>query len=148
MIAVIQRVKSSSVKVDGKVIGKIGNGINILLGVLRGDSKEDIEKLSQKIIELRIFEDENGKMNKSIMDVGGEILVISQFTLAGNIKKGRRPSFDSAEKPDIAKELYETFIEECSKYLKVESGVFGAYMDVNIQNDGPVTFIIDSKVIN
>jgi len=149
MIAVIQRVSRSSVTVDNKIVAQIGQGLNILLGVKKGDTKEDITKLVQKIANLRIFKDENEKMNLSLLDIKGEILVISQFTLAGNIKKGRRPNFDSSEKPEVAKVLYEEFIQECKNFdIKVESGVFAAYMDVAIQNDGPVTFIVDSWELN
>ncbi len=145
MIAVVQRVNNSWVEVDGKVVGKIGKGINILLGVEKGDTQEDIKKLLNKIPFLRIFEDENGKMNLSLLDVKGEALVISQFTLAGNVKKGRRPSFENAEKPEKAKELYEIFVKELSQYVPVQTGIFAAHMKVFIENDGPVTFIINSK---
>jgi D-tyrosyl-tRNA(Tyr) deacylase len=146
MVAVIQRVSESSVKVDGKIIGKISKGLNILLGVKKGDSVEDIDKLVNKIINLRIFQDENDKMNLSLLDVKGEALIISQFTLAGNCKKGRRPSFDSSESPDIAKEYYEIFIQKVSDNgVFTQTGEFGAMMDVYIRNDGPVTFILDSK---
>lgn len=148
MIAVIQRVSSSSVKVEGKVVGKIEKGLNILLGVKKGDSKEDVKKLVTKIVNLRIFQDENDKMNLSLFDIKGQALIISQFTLAGNIKRGRRPSFDSSETPVVAKELYEEFINDVIKEgIDVQTGVFGAMMDVSIQNDGPVTFIVDSKEI-
>jgi len=148
VIAVIQRVSSSSVTVDGELIGKIGKGLNILLGVKKGDEVEDISKLVNKIVNLRIFADENGKMNLSLLDVQGEALVVSQFTLAGNVKKGRRPSFDSSETPDIAKAMYEQFVSEVEKLgVHTQTGVFGAMMDVDIHNDGPVTFIIDSKEI-
>jgi len=146
VIAVIQRVSSSYVKVDEKIVGEIAQGLNILLGVKKGDTSVDIKKLVSKIVNLRIFKDENQKMNLSLKDVNGEVLIISQFTLAGNVKKGRRPSFDDSEKPTLAKNLYEEFIKEVLNYdIKVQSGVFGAMMDVSIQNDGPVTFIIDSK---
>lgn len=145
MIAVLQRVNKSWVEVDGKVVGEIGKGINILLGVEKGDTEEDIKKLINKIPFLRIFEDKNGKMNLSVIDIGGEALVISQFTLAGNVKKGRRPSFDNAEEPEKAKLLYEKFVEELSKFIPVKTGIFAAYMKVFIENDGPVTFIINSK---
>lgn len=149
MIAVIQRVSSSSVTVNGELVGKIGNGLNILLGVKKGDTKEDIEKLVNKIVNLRIFKDENAKMNLSLLDVNGEALVVSQFTLAGNVKKGRRPSFDSSENPEIAKAFYEEFCELIkAQRINVETGIFGAMMDVEIHNDGPVTFIIDSKELN
>ena len=145
MKAVIQRVNKSWVEVDGKIVGSIDKGLNILLGVEKGDTEEDIKKMINKIPYLRIFEDENGKMNLSLVDINGKALVISQFTLAGNIKKGRRPSFDDAEKPERAKELYEKFCEEFSKYVHVEKGIFAADMKVFILNDGPVTFIINSK---
>ncbi len=145
MIAVIQRVSQSYVEVDGKIIGKIGEGLNVLLGVVKGDTEEDINKLVNKIVNLRIFEDEKGKMNLSLININGEALIISQFTLAGNVKKGRRPSFDTAEKPDRAKQLYEEFCNEFSKFVHVETGKFAADMKVYIVNDGPVTFIIDSK---
>ena len=145
MIAVLQRVTSSSVSVGGKVIGSIGHGLNILLGVLREDSKEDIEKAVQKIMHLRIFADEEGKMNRSLIDVGGEMLVISQFTLGANVKKGRRPSFEGAASPDEAERLYDYFIAEASKDCSVQSGEFGANMQVEIHNDGPVTIMINSR---
>jgi len=149
VIAVIQRVSSSSVKVEGEIVGQIGKGLNILLGVKKGDTSEDMLKLVNKIVNLRIFQDENDKMNLSLLDVKGEVLIISQFTLAGNIKKGRRPSFDDSEKPDIANKLYEEFVQEVSKQgVKTQTGEFGAMMDVQINNDGPVTFIIDSKELN
>jgi D-tyrosyl-tRNA(Tyr) deacylase len=146
MVAVIQRVSESSVKVDGEIIGQISKGLNILLGVKIGDSVEDIDKLVNKIINLRIFQDENDKMNLSLLDVKGEALIISQFTLAGNCKKGRRPSFDSSEAPDIAKEYYEIFIQKVSDNgVFTQTGEFGAMMDVYIRNDGPVTFVLDSR---
>ncbi len=149
MIAVIQRVSSSSVKVEEKVVGEISEGLNILLGVKKGDDSSDIIKLVNKIINLRIFQDENQKMNLSLLDINGQALIISQFTLAGNIKKGRRPSFDSSETPDIANRLYEEFVDEFKNAgIDTQTGEFGAYMDVSIQNDGPVTFIIDSKELN
>lgn len=149
MIAVIQRVSSSSVTVEGKVVGEIGQGLNILLGVKKGDKQEDISKVVNKIVNLRIFADGDGKMNLSLLDVKGEALIISQFTLAGNVKKGRRPSFDSSEKPDIAKAMYEQFIKEFESLgVHTQTGEFGAHMDVDIHNDGPVTFIIDSNELN
>ncbi|WP_072682332.1 D-aminoacyl-tRNA deacylase [Arcobacter sp. LA11] len=149
MIVVIQRVSSSSVKVDDRIVGKIGVGLNILLGIKKGDTSKDIEKLVNKIVNLRIFSDENGKMNLSLLDVQGEALIISQFTLAGNVKKGRRPSFDDSEKPELANALYEEFVQEVEKVgVHTQTGEFGAMMDVSIQNDGPVTFIIDSEELN
>jgi len=145
MKAVIQRVLESKVEVNGKVVGQIGQGLNILLGVEKGDTNKEVEKVVNKIVNLRIFENEKGKMNLSLIDINGEALVISQFTLVGSIKKGRRPSFDNAESPDIAKKLYEKFVEEISKFVKTQTGIFAADMKVFILNDGPVTFIIDSK---
>ena len=145
MKVVIQRVEKSYVEVDNKIIGEIGKGLNILLGVEKGDSEKDITKLVNKIMNLRIFEDEKGKMNLSLLDINGEALIISQFTLVGNVKKGRRPSFDTAEKPERAKYLYDKFCEEFNKFVHVEKGMFAADMKVFILNDGPVTFIIDSK---
>ncbi len=149
MIAVVQRVSSSSVTVHDEVVGKIGKGLNILLGVKKGDKKEDIAKLVNKIANLRIFCDEEGKMNLSLLDIEGEALIISQFTLAGNVKKGRRPSFDSSEKPEIAKAMYEQFVKEFESLgVHTQTGVFGANMDVDIHNDGPVTFIVDTNELN
>lgn len=145
MIALIQRVKKSSVRVDGKEIASINRGYNILLGVIKGDGKDDIDKLVNKIINLRLFANESGKMDLSILDVQGEALVVSQFTLSANVKKGRRPSFDSAMPPKEAKELYNIFCEELQKHIKLSRGEFGAMMEVDILNDGPVTIIIDSK---
>ncbi len=145
MIVVLQRVNRSWVEVDGKIVSEIGKGINILLGVVKGDTTEDIDKLIKKIPFLRIFEDEKGKMNLSLIDINGEALVISQFTLAGNIKKGRRPSFDQAEEPERAKQLYELFVKRLSEYVPVKTGIFAADMKVFIENDGPVTFVINSK---
>ena len=147
MIVVLQRVSRSWVEVDGDVVSEIEKGINILLGIVKGDTPEDIDKLIKKIPFLRIFEDENGKMNLSLIDINGEALVISQFTLAGNVKKGRRPSFDQAEEPERAKQLYELFVKKLSEYVPVKTGVFAANMKVFIENDGPVTFVINSKDI-
>lgn len=147
MIALVQRVSRSSVVVDGKEIAHIGIGYNILLGVLKGDDIEDIEKLIPKLIHLRIFADEAGKMNRSILEIGGEALVVSQFTLAGSVRKGRRPSFERAMPPEEAKRLYTLFCDELGGHIPVQRGEFGAMMDVEIHNDGPVTFIVDSKVL-
>ncbi len=146
MRAVVQRVEESYVKVDGKVVGRIGRGLNILLGVKRGDGEEDVEKLVKKIANLRIFEDDKGKFQYSLLDIGGEVLVVSQFTLYANVKKGRRPSFELAESPQRAEELYNRFVERFRETgVRVETGVFGAMMDVFIRNWGPVTLIVDSE---
>jgi len=146
MRAVVQRVKESRVVVEGKVVGEIGRGLNVLLGIGKGDTEEEARKLAEKIVNLRIFEDEKGKFQYSLMDIGGEILVVSQFTLYANVKKGRRPSFEEAEKPEKAKQLYEFFVGYLrEKGLKVETGVFGAMMEVYILNWGPVTIILDSE---
>ena len=148
MKAVVQRVTSSSVKVDGELIGSIGKGYNVLLGVEPEDTTEHADILAAKISKLRVFEDENGKMNLSIQDVDGEILAISQFTLCADIKKGNRPSFVSAAPPDMAKELYEYFQQQLLKegVRKVEHGIFGADMKVEINNDGPVTILMDTSL--
>lgn len=146
MKCVLQRVNRASVSVDGKVCGEIEKGILVFLGVCDEDTEQDIKWLADKIIGLRIFEDENEKMNFSLADIGGGLLIISQFTLFGNCKKGRRPDFTSAGNPEIAKAMYEKFIDYCQKSFKdVESGIFGADMKVDLENDGPVTLIIDSK---
>lgn len=146
MRAVVQRVKESSVKVDGKVVGYIGKGLNVLLGIAKEDKEEDIIYLKDKIINLRIFEDSEGKMNLSLKDVGGALIIVSQFTLYGDCRKGRRPNFMSALGGEEAKKLYESFVEQCKKEgLQVQTGVFGAEMDVMIANDGPVTVLLESK---
>lgn len=143
MIGLIQRVKNASVTIDNTLYSDIGAGILVLFGVEKGDEKERADKIADKISKLRIFEDDNGKMNKSVTDISGEILVVSQFTLAGNCSKGTRPSFDNAEIPQKANEMYEYFIEQLrQKGLPVKTGVFGAMMDVSLVNDGPVTFIL------
>ena len=143
MIGLIQRVKRASVTIDGKLYSDINKGILVLYGVEKDDVKENADKMADKISKLRIFEDETGKMNKSVIDVTGEILVVSQFTLAGNCSKGTRPSFDKAEQPTKANEMYEYFIEQLKlKGLPVKTGIFGAMMDVELINDGPVTFIL------
>lgn len=148
MKAVVQRVTSSSVSVDGAVTGSIGKGFNILLGVSEDDTSKDAEILAAKIAKLRIFEDENEKMNLSLLDIGGEALVISQFTLCADIKKGNRPSFIQAAPPDKATELYECFMEQLKSngVKKVAHGEFGADMAVEISNDGPVTIIMDTEI--
>lgn len=146
MRAVVQRVKSSKVEVNGNIIGSIGNGLNVLLGISKEDTGEDIKYLKDKIVNLRIFEDEEGKLNKSMLDVNGELLVVSQFTLYGDVRRGKRPSFTEALGGEEAKKLYEEFIEACKhENIKVETGEFGADMLVSIENDGPVTILIDSK---
>ncbi len=148
MRAVVQRVKKASVVVDGKIVGKIGKGILILLGVGKEDTEEDIRWLADKVSNLRIFEDDEGKMNKSVKDVGGKILVVSQFTLYGDCRKGRRPSFTQAAPPEKGRFFYEKFIEDLKKEgIEVESGIFGAKMEVHLINDGPVTILLDSKKI-
>lgn len=146
MRAVLTRVKSASVTVDGSVIGQIGQGFLILLGVTHEDTEAQAVKLADKLMGLRIFEDENGKMNRSLEDVGGQVLVVSQFTLYGNCKKGRRPEFLAAARPEIAIPLYEKFIALCrDKGFSVETGEFGAEMLVESVNDGPVTLIVDTN---
>lgn len=147
MKLVIQRVTQSQVSVDGKIIGKIGHGFLVLLGIKNSDTKADADYLVRKLINLRVFTDENDKMNLSLKDVNGELLIISQFTLYGDCKKsGNRPSFSDAAKHDLAISLYEYFINECKKLIPiVETGIFGADMKINLLNDGPVTIIIDSE---
>jgi len=146
MRAVIQRVSHAGVTVDGKVLGKIGKGFLILLGVSDEDTEEVADRLADKICKLRIFEDENGKTNLSLADVGGEPLVISQFTLYADCRKGNRPSFTDAGAPDHADRLYEYFMERCRMHVeKVAHGEFGADMKVDLLNDGPFTLMLDSK---
>lgn len=142
---VIQRVTESSVKVDGEVIGQIGKGYMVLIGIGQNDSKEIADKLIKKMIGLRIFEDENGKTNLSLADVDGELLLISQFTLYANCKKGNRPSFIESGNPEMAEALYQYIIEQCRKTVPiVETGSFGADMKVSLVNDGPFTIVLDS----
>lgn len=147
MKAVIQRVSSCSVTVDEAVAGEIRNGFLILLGVEDGDTEKQAEKLCDKIAGLRVFTDENDKMNLSLSDVDGEVLVVSNFTLCANCRKGRRPNFEAAARPETAEPLYEYFCERMKKngISKVEKGIFGADMKVSLLNDGPVTIIIDTK---
>lgn len=145
MKAVVQRVTRASVTVDGKVCGKIDNGFLVLLGVGQEDEKADAERLAAKICKLRIFSDENDKINLSVNDVNGSLLVISQFTLYADCRKGNRPNFMNAGAPDKAEELYEYFCEECKKLVPtVEKGIFGADMKVELLNDGPFTVILDN----
>ncbi|GFN36316.1 D-aminoacyl-tRNA deacylase [Tepidimicrobium xylanilyticum] len=148
MRAVVQRVAEANVKVKGNVVGEISKGLLVFLGVGEDDSEKDLEYMVDKVLGLRIFEDENNKMNLSVMDIGGELLVVSQFTLYGDVRKGKRPSFTSSAYPELAEEIYEQFIEKCrEKGIRTEKGVFGAHMEVSILNDGPVTILIDSKKV-
>lgn len=144
MKLVIQRVKRASVEVNKEIVGKIEQGFLVLLGVGPEDTKENADFLVQKLIKLRVFEDENGKMNLSLKDINGELLIVSQFTLYADCTGGNRPSFTNAAKPDKANELYEYFIQECKKEnIKVEHGIFGADMKVELLNDGPVTILLE-----
>ncbi len=148
MRAVVTRVKSASVEIDGKIVGKTDGGFLVLLGVKTGDTEVECEKLISKICQLRVFEDEEGKMNRSLADVGGSLLVISQFTLYADCKKGNRPSFIAAARPDTAIPLYEMFIKGCrDRGFHVETGEFGADMQVASVNDGPVTIIYDTDAL-
>ena len=150
MKAVIQRVKSSSVKVDGEIVGSVGHGYLVLLGVMDGDTKAHAEMMAKKTAALRIFCDADDKMNKSLLDIDGEILVVSQFTLCADVKKGNRPSFTPSAAPDVANELYEYYME-CLKnngVRKIEHGIFAAEMEVSIVNDGPVTILYDTDIWN
>jgi D-tyrosyl-tRNA(Tyr) deacylase len=147
MRAVIQRVSEASVTVEGAIIGQIQRGLMVLVGIVNEDDNADIEWLSNKIIHMRIFEDENGVMNKSLIEVGGEILLVSQFTLHASTKKGNRPSYIAAAKPEISIPIYEAMIHQLEKDLgaSIQTGKFGADMKVSLINDGPVTITIDSK---
>ena len=148
MRAVLTRVKHASVSVDGQVIGKIGEGWRVLVGVAHGDREAQAEKLAEKLTGLRIFEDENEKRNRSLTDVGGELLIVSQFTLYANSKKGRRPEFLAAARPEVAIPLYEKFVALCQeKGFHTETGEFGAYMQVDSLNDGPLTIILDTDTL-
>jgi D-tyrosyl-tRNA(Tyr) deacylase len=148
MRAVVQRVTQASVEIEGKVVAEIESGFLVLLGVWQGDQAADADYLVEKIIHLRIFSDEQGKMNLSLLDIGGDLLVVSQFTLYGDTRKGRRPSYIDAAEPVQANSLYEYFVEQARrKGLKVETGVFQAMMRVSLTNDGPVTILLDSKKI-
>ena len=149
MRLLIQRVKSARVDVENKTVGSIEVGALVLIGVTHGDDQSKAVWLASKLINLRMFEDEQNKMNRSLIDIKGSVLIVSQFTLYGDCSDGRRPSFTNAALPNIAEPLYETFIEEVKKSgLPVATGIFGAYMQVSLVNDGPVTFIIDSKTIS
>ncbi|MCP4691112.1 MAG: D-tyrosyl-tRNA(Tyr) deacylase [Desulfobacterales bacterium] len=146
MKAVVQRVKESAVVVDGETVGKIGRGLLVLLGVAEGDGEKEADFLAEKTPHLRIFEDDAGKMNLSLLDMGGEMLVVSQFTLLGDCRKGRRPSFVKAAAPERANELYEYFVDRVrQKGVAVQTGRFRARMAVSLVNDGPVTLIVESK---
>ena len=144
MKALIQRVKRASVTIEGKLYSKIDKGLLVFLGVQKGDNEENADKLAQKLVNLRIFEDENEKMNLSLKDVNGQMLVVSQFTLCGDCKKGTRPSFDNAELPQKANQLYEYFVSQIkAQGIETQTGSFGAMMDVELINDGPVTFMVE-----
>ena len=145
MRILVQRSKKSNVTVDGKIVGSISNGLVLLVGFKENDTKEDIDYLVKKVINLRIFDDENGVMNNSILQNGGDILSISQFTLYADTNKGNRPSYINAMKNTEATKMYDLFNEELNKYVHVETGVFGADMQVNINNDGPITILLESR---
>ncbi|HMM70590.1 MAG TPA: D-aminoacyl-tRNA deacylase [Gudongella oleilytica] len=146
MRAVVQRVSSAEVRVDDKMVGRVGKGLLVYLGVGKEDTVSDIEYMAEKVSGLRIFEDENGKMNLSVQDIEGEILAISQFTLYGDVRKGKRPSFSDSAAPDKGEELYNQFIRRIQGIgIRIEKGIFGAHMMVDYVNDGPVTILLDSK---
>ena len=146
MRAVVQKVSESSVVVENRTVGKIGNGLMVLLGIAKSDSKKDADYLADKIANLRIFEDENNKLNLSLIDTGGQMLVVSQFTLLGDCRKGRRPSFINAARPEQGEKLYERFVQQVKeKGVHVETGQFRTMMKVHLVNDGPVTLIVESK---
>ncbi len=146
MRAVVQRVKESSVKVDNETIGRIGQGLLVLLGVAKGDTPSDADYLAKKIVNLRIFQDEDAKMNRSLLSIGANMLVVSQFTLLGDCRKGRRPSFIAAAGPQKASELYEHFVQQVRRLgISVETGRFQAMMEVALINDGPVTLVLESR---
>ncbi len=149
MKAVVQRVKRASVTIEGRIYSSISNGYLILFGAEKGDTKAQADWLANKVSVLRCFADENGKMNLSIQDIKGEMLIVSQFTLCADIKKGTRPSFDNAMNPDEANELYEYFVSKIKENnIPVQTGVFGAHMEVELLNDGPVTFVIQPPILN
>lgn len=149
MKAVIQRVSEASVTIDSEVVGQIGNGFLVLLGVAAGDTEEELKKIAKKMIGLRIFQDDQGKTNLSLKDVNGQLLIVSQFTLLADCRKGRRPSFVKAGDPENANRLYERFIDICKEEIDVvEHGEFGADMKVSLINDGPFTIILDSNELN
>lgn len=146
MKIVLQRVKRARVEVEGETKSRIERGVCLLVGVEKSDAEEDVLFLARKTAELRIFPDAEKKMNLSLLDIGGEVLAVSQFTLAGTVRKGRRPSFDGAEEPERAAALFNRFVEEVRRFgVKVQTGVFGAMMDISLTNDGPVTFVLESN---
>ena len=146
MRAVVQRVSEARVDVDARTVGRIGPGLLVLLGVARDDTSDDADYLAEKIANLRIFNDDEGKMNRSLLETAGGLLVVSQFTLYGDVRRGRRPSYTDAAEPDRASALYEYFVARASGYgVKVETGVFQAMMQVSLINDGPVTILLDSR---
>lgn len=147
MRAVVQRVSQANVSVEGSAVGEIEKGIMVLVGVQEGDSQEDVKWLVDKVVNLRIFEDENEKMNLSLKDINGKLLAVSQFTLLGDARKGRRPSFTQAGKPEEAKKLFNHFVDFASKHVEVQQGIFQAHMMVSLVNDGPVTILLDSKKV-
>ena len=148
MKAVIQRVRSASVEVDGEIVGSCGHGLLVLLGVAPEDTEEDMERMVQKMVKMRIFTDENGKMNRSVQDIDGEMLVVSQFTLFANYKHGNRPDYLGAAAPDVANAMYEKFLARAATLVRhVGHGVFGASMQVSLVNDGPVTIVMESDVL-
>lgn len=146
MRAVVQRVERASVRVDAEIVGEIGAGLLVLLGVAEGDGPADVAYTTSKILDVRVFADEQGRMNRSVTDVGGAILVVSQFTLLGDVRRGRRPSFDAAAEPGLAQALYESLVERLREAgARVATGRFGAHMHVDLVNDGPVTLLVDSR---
>ena len=147
MIALLQRVSEAKVIVNDKIAGEIGSGLLIFLGVFQNDALEDTKFLTNKIVHLRLFDDDVRKMNRSLLDVGGAVLVVSQFTLCADIKKGRRPSFIKAAQPELGQKFYNSFIQDLKERgINVSTGIFGAMMNVQLVNDGPVTFVLDSKI--
>ena len=146
MLAVIQRVSRASVSVDGEVVGQIGLGLVVFVGVANGDGPADIDYIASKLVDVRIFGDERGRMQHSVRDVGGKLLLISQFTLLGDVRRGRRPAFDAAEAPDAARRIYDAFLSRVRDTgVPVETGQFQAHMTVDLVNDGPVTILLDSR---
>jgi D-tyrosyl-tRNA(Tyr) deacylase len=144
MKIVLQRVRKAEVEVQSRIVGEIGQGVCLLVGIEKGDTQQEAQYLANKVVELRIFPDREERMNLSLLDIQGEVLAVSQFTLAGSLKKGRRPSFDSAEEPEKAERLFRYFVDMIEQRdVKVETGIFGALMEVRLVNDGPVTFILE-----